>query len=168
MTDKPLITYDRLREVLDYCPETGVFTWKVTLSATGVAGSLAGSRHSEGYSNIRIDKKRYFAHRLAWFYVTGESPRQEIDHIDGDRGNDTFYNLREATRGQNQCNRPAQSNNKSGHKGVSWNRKAMTWYAFIRLNGSGKFLGAFPNLEDAAQAYADAVRKYHGEFARLR
>jgi hypothetical protein len=93
------VTPERLREVLHYSPETGVFVRKISRGRKAV-GSVVGTT-----SNIVwIDNASYRAHRLAWFYVTGAWPTHEIDHIDGDRANNRFLNLRDVTRSVNREN----------------------------------------------------------------
>lgn len=116
------LTHSDLVRLLDYNPETGLFTWKAKRCGTK-HGSVAGSIDpSHGYRRIKIDGHLYLAHRLAWFYVCGEWPAHEIDHIDRARANNRIANLRPATRSENQCNKPRYSNNRTGAKGVHWHR----------------------------------------------
>lgn len=100
----PKLTVERLRAVLSYDAETGVFVWRVSSKGTA-AGAIAGAKLGTGYTTITVDQERFLAHRLAWFYVHGRWPADQIDHIDGDRRNNAIANLREATNQANQWNR---------------------------------------------------------------
>jgi hypothetical protein len=156
-----MITAERLRKLLHYDPETGVFTWRMQ-RGPAAAGAVAGSPHRDGYVCIGIDGRWYLAHRLAWLYMSGEWPENQIDHHDGKRSNNRIANLRPATHAQNQMNSRAYG--QSGRKGVSWNRGR--WQARIRVNRVLIHLGRFDDKEEAAAAYALHARKHFGEFAR--
>jgi hypothetical protein len=159
------VSCDELRALLDYDPETGVFTWRVKTNSRAMRGSNAGTVGHDGRVTIRIRNRRYRAHRLAWLYVHGEWPTQEIDHINGDPGDNRIANLRVATRAQNLSNRPRQCNNKSGHKGVYLDRRRGKWQAQMMICGKSKHLGSFDAIEDAAAAYRAASIEHFGEFA---
>jgi hypothetical protein len=118
------LTADRLRELLEYDPETGVFRWKEARAPNAKAGDEAGFIHRDGYRYIRIGQRQYAAHRLAWLYVTGEWPASHLDHRDMERTNNSLGNLRPASHSQNQANRPKQANNTSGFKGVYWQARS--------------------------------------------
>ncbi len=158
-----LVTQARLQKLFDYDPDTGLFTRRVTMGC-GRKGALAGSV-TNGYIEIRIDKRRYRAHHLAFFYMEGRWPADQIDHIDEDKSNNRIANLREATNAENARNRGAQKNNTSGHKGICWDKQNQKWKAEIMVNGKGIFLGRFDDLNDAVRAYGAAAQKYHGDFA---
>lgn len=159
------LTQRRLKEILHYNPETGIFTWRVRMSTRALVGSEAGCTEEHGYRVIRIAGKGYRAHRLAWLYVTGMWPNLEIDHKDTDHANNSWVNLREATGSQNQANTHAQCNNKVGLKGVRKCRKRFR--ATIRANGTQFHLGTFDTPEDAHEAYARAAQELFGDFARV-
>lgn len=163
---KDAVTLERLHDVLTYAPQTGLFVWKKRLANYAPVRSVAGTTHTRGYVYIRIAGKNYRASRLAWFYVHGVWPDGQIDHIDGNRGNDAIANLRVATGSQNCGNTKRRRTNTSGHKGVSFERKNGKWRAQIHTGSKGYFLGYYPTAEDAAIAYALAARAYFGEFAR--
>jgi hypothetical protein len=163
-----MITADRLRELLRYDQGTGQFTWasRTSPSSRAKVGDLAGTPNNRGYLYIKVFKVTYQAHRLAWLYMTGDWPRNEIDHIDLNRGNNSWSNLRESTRTQNNANRSACANNKCGLKGVDYRRKIKKWRAQIAIGGKKIHLGSFCTPEDAHAAYVAAAEKYFGEFAR--
>jgi len=157
---------DRVRDLLDYAPETGIFTWKKTMGGTAWAGTVAGAPNSAGYSLIKIDGKKYQASRLAWLWVHGSWPENYIDHINGDRLDNRLVNLREATPAQNKHNSGPAKNSTSGVKGVFWNSKREKWQARICLGGEVRqHLGYFNNLEDAKTAYEIAELHHRAVFA---
>ena len=164
-----MTTYARLREVLHYEPETGHFRWIKMLASRGPVGAIAG-QVEQGYVRIRIDGRRYFAHRLAWLYVTGEWPKQEIDHIDGMSDNNRFANLREATRGENRRNSRKGKETKSQFKGVVYapysRSKTRKWRAIITAAKRTHHLGYFETPEEAHAAYAAKARELFGSFMR--
>lgn len=157
------LTQARLREVLDYNSDTGLFTRKVGVS-NSPAGAVPGKIY-KGYREMNVDGFRYFAHRLVWRYVTGEWPDGQIDHINGVRDDNRFENLRVATNTQNAYNSRKKRINKSGFKGVSRSTHGR-WQAQIRVNGKNRGLGLFDTPEEAHAAYIAAAEQYHGEFAR--
>ena len=162
-----MITQVRLQELLHYDPKTGDFTWRVARGKSRV-GASAGSITSEGYLQIGIDGERFKAHRLAWLYAHGVWPQQEIDHIDMDGINNSLANLREASRSQNEANKPANSRNTSGVKGVCWNKQRLRWQAVIGFEGKAYHLGFFTNINDAAAAYSAKASELFGNFARAK
>ncbi len=166
MTKTANITAKRVREELAYDANTGVFTRRIARGGRKV-GHVAGCKMQIGYLCISLGNKLYYAHRLAWLYMTGEWPQQEIDHINGNGDDNRFCNLREATSTQNKQNRRLARDTASGKKGVYWHSSQKS-RAQITVDGQWIGLGCFDNQEDAARAYADAAKKYFGEFARLR
>lgn len=159
------LTHSRLLEALDYDPETGDF-FRLDIALRG--GAPIGSYLDNQYKRICIDYQEYLAHRLAWFYVNGEWPSNDIDHINGVRGDNRICNLREATRQENLRNGRGRPS-KSGLKGVNF-RSGLTrpWYARIYPEKGRKIhLGYFLTAEEAHAAYCEAATKYFGEFARF-
>ena len=157
------ITLTQLRAILHYDPETGIFTWRVKTCRKVVAGAVAGYMKPEGYTVIRINKISYRASRLAWFYVTGEQPLYDIDHIDGNPRNNIFTNLRDVTTAGNiQNQKRAHSRNKTGgFLGVSKLKSSKRWRARICTNGVQTVIGWFDTPEEAHQAYLNAKRLNH-------
>lgn len=128
------LTVDELKQRLKYDPETGIFTW---LAGTQYANQVAGTYETSegrrtGYIRIVIKGRRYQAHRLAFLYMTGRFPDDQIDHIDGDGCNNAWTNLREICAKGNALNRPLRRDNQSKIQGVYWNRHRNKWYAEIK------------------------------------
>ena len=163
MTDtaKGKIKIGRLREVLSYSPETGEFTWLVTNGPHAREGNRAGTDHPEGYRVIRVDGVRYLSHRLAWFYVNGEWPKEQLDHRNGIRNDNRISNLREANQSQNSQNQAVRRDSKSGHTGVHWLERERKWSAVIQASGKTIRLGQFNSLDLAVSARAEAKAKFH-------
>lgn len=149
------LTQERLKELLHYDPETGVFTWKVARRGTS-AGTLAGCTMPRGYRVIMIDGALCYAHRLAYLYVYGETPEGMLDHRDQDKGNNRFSNLRVTTDSQNKLNTGPRATNTSGFKGVYWNKRVRKWAAEIKIDHKKHFLGYFDNILDAVAARKEA------------
>ena len=158
------LTQERLKEILHYDPETGIWTWiKVNKHNIEHNGKIAGTVRDDGYRSIRIGGRAYYSGRLAILYMTGKWPI-EVDHKDRDPSNDCWDNLRDATSADNKCNTTLHRvNNTSGYRGVSWNKKQQKWVAYI----DAFQLGAYNSLEEAIQIRDEYVAKFHGEFAVL-
>lgn len=160
-----MLTHDRLLEVLDYNRETGIFRWKVSLSNRAIAGNVAGTCHKGTYIRISVDKQIYEAAPLAWFYVHGVWPTNEIDHKDRIGYHNGINNLRDANRKEQERNKLAGSRNTSGFKGVSWHKQKQNWRASIVVDCKPYHLGSFNDIEMAAATYIQASWDFHGEFA---
>lgn len=158
---KQLISHTELKEYLSYNEKTGQFTWL----KTNFKGRVAGRVNCDGYIHIGLKKTVYMGHRLAWFYVHGEWPADQIDHKDRNPSNNAIKNLRQATRNENMWNSAAQRNNTSGFKGVSWCKRTKKWIAFLMFNKKNNRLGSFNTKEEAAAAYQGAARVAFGAFA---
>jgi len=159
------ISLERLREALSYDPNTGEFVWRVARPGLR-AGTIAGTDHIKGYRTIKVDGTFYLAHRLAWFYVTGEWPKQ-VDHRDTVKSNNRWANLRLATSSQNHANRGPNKNNSTGFKGVHKGHGYKRWTALICVRGEKMKLGLYDTPEEAHAAYAAAAVRYFGDFARM-
>lgn len=158
------ITQKDLINTLHYDSETGVFTWLKPSNFRIKKHSVAGGVNRNGYIRIRINKIDYLAHRLAWLYMTGEMPINDIDHINGIVIDNRLCNLRQATASENLKNARIRNDNKSGEKGVCFDINRKKWMASASLNGKNKFLGRFDNLQDASDAYQSFAKLHHGDF----
>lgn len=162
----PDLTAARLRELLEYNPETGIFTRR-SQRGRYKAGAPTGCLSPIGYLQIRVDQKLYYAHRLAWLYAHGLWPVDLIDHINGDKINNCLSNLREATPQQNNRNTGKRSHNTSGFKGVYWDKERQKWGAAATVNGRFRSLGRYSTREEAYAAYVKFATELHGAFARI-
>lgn len=161
-------TADWLKGRLHYDPLTGQFKWLVNVARRSPAGSVAGTFEARGYIRISIEGRKYLAHRLAWLYMTGEWPKNQIDHRDLNASNNAWSNLREATHGQNIANQGARKNNLSGWKGIYFRHKRRKWRAAIYIESRKVDLGLFACPAAAHLAYLLAAVRHFGEFARGR
>jgi hypothetical protein len=162
-----LLNAERLRKQVSYDPETGEFRWR--LSGRGRfkrSGEVAGRLNERGYIRLSVDGNECYGHRLAWLYMTGEWPENEIDHINRVRSDNRFANLRAATTSENRRNTKGIPSRRihSRFKGVS--RERGRWVAKISTDGKTVRLGLFDTEEDAAGAYRLAAERHHGEFAK--
>lgn len=160
------IKHSQLLALVKYQPRTGKFirTMPGRHCATGdVLGSLD---KSNGYVRVTIEGKKYWAHRLAWFYTLGAWPEKQIDHKDTNRANNKWSNLRIATQTQNNGNCVLPKTNTSGFKGVSFDTRRKCFVAQIGHQGKNHYLGRFIKAEDAALKYDKAANSFFGEYAR--
>lgn len=161
---KAVVSHERLLEVLDYEPETGLFRRRIPMQCRVKVGEVAGGRKgAKGHIQIRLDGRLYLAHRLAWFYVHGRWPAQCIDHIDGDPANNRLSNLRDVAQRINLQNRrtPSSANKTSRLLGVSFCRRTGRWRSCIRVEGRQKSLGYFDSENEAHARYVEAKRQLH-------
>ena len=157
------ITQERLKELLKYDSETGVFTRAINSGKNNrwKKGSVVGCvSKKNGYINVSLLGKRYYAHRLAWLYVHGEFPKFDIDHINHVRDDNRIANLRSVTRQENMRNSSTPSHNTSGLIGVSWRKDKRKWRSYITVNGKLISLGSHTHLESAITARKSAEIKY--------
>jgi len=152
---------DRL---LDYNPGTGHFTWKCDFGRAK-KGDRAGWITGCGYVKISIKRRDYPAHRLAWLLMTGAAPPIDTDHVNGNKSDNRWANLRAATRSGNRANSVRAANNKSGYKGVRWCSRDRGWMAVVKKDGTRYMLGPFTTPEQAHQVYVRKAIELHGEFA---
>lgn len=162
-SDRPPLTQARLKELLHYDPETGVFTWRVA-RGSAPAGRRAGGPVSYGYRGIRVDSVLHREHRLAWLYVRGEVPTCDIDHANRDRSDNRWNNLRLASRSDNLLNQGASSRNTSGHRNVAWDHRAGRWRVEAQVRGRRTYLGAFSVLSEAVARAERWRAENHGAF----
>ena len=156
------LTQARLKEMLHFDPNSGIFTWLVDRPPKVSAGQIAGTtKGTKGYRLIVIDSDTFRAHRLAWLYVTGTFPKSQIDHINGNRDDNRLTNLREATSAENRQNNGMYRSNTSGFAGVTWHVARKKWRSQIQVDGKNMGLGYFDTPDAAQLAYLEAKAKFH-------
>ncbi len=166
-----MITQEYLKECLSYDPVAGVFVWSKrpihhfsscrSMNAWNARFPSNGAGSvDQGYLRIRISGHSFLAHRLAWLYMTGSFPDDQVDHINGDRSDNRMANLRCVTHSDNVKNAKIRADNSSGRQGVSFDKGTGKWRAHIGVNGRGLYLGLFGDFEDAVCARENAETKY--------
>ena len=157
------LTAERLRELLHYSAETGVFVWRQFRGRNAKLGDVASNGHPSGYRFITVDGRSYAAHRLAWLHTYGAMPAKYIDHINGVRDDNRLENLRDVTPAVNKQNiKGARKDSKaSGLVGAFWHNRANKWFSNIGVAGKRQHLGMFSTAEDAHAAYIEAKRRLH-------
>lgn len=156
---------EQAKEIFSLDEESGVLLWKKKTAKKVVVGVPAGRQRDDGYILIGVAGRVYLAHRIIFALVHGYYPI-EIDHADGNPRNNRPSNLREATRSQNNMNRPMQCNNTSGAKGVYFVKRINKWHSRIKVGGKYVSLKYHATVEAASKAYSEASAKLHGEFSR--
>jgi hypothetical protein len=152
------------QERLEYNAETGEFTWLGDFNAKRVGRRAGTTVGVKGYRTITIKKRRFYEHRIAWYMMTGEDPTSfEIDHINGDKTDNRFCNLRLATSQTNKANCKLTASNSSGFKGV--HARGSRWIAGITHNRKMIHIGMFKTAEEAARAYDAKAVELFGEYA---
>lgn len=160
-----MITQQELKDALHYDPETGLFTWRRTVSSKAPKGSHPNGVDKDGYLTLMFKGKFLRQHRVAWFYTYGVWPEKQLDHINGVRSDNRIVNLRACDEQDNNRNRAVSRNNTSGVSGVSFQQGK--WMVRIRTDKQRRvFFGYFDDIELAELVAAEAREKYHGEFAR--
>lgn len=164
-----MLSAERLRSVLDYSPETGVFLWKIRCGTKYPVGSIAGSKERAGYIKIGVDRRVYKAHRLAYLYMTGGWPKEDIDHINEIKDDNRWLNLRNANDSQNKANTRKYRRRKYDlPKGVDFrpDKKSKPYVARVRVRGKIIHLGYYASPEEAHSVYCIGAQRYHGDFAK--
>ena len=151
----------RLKELLNYDPVTGVFTNTDRRSTSARPYQVAGSLTDQGYLKTWLDKRHYTLHRLAWLYSYGVWPTKDLDHINRIKSDNRIINLREVTASENGQNVTMFSHNTSGYKGVTWHKQARKWRAQIKINGRAISLGLFKDITQAIAARKLGETIYH-------
>lgn len=161
-----MLTAERAHELLAYDPETGVFSWRA--SRRGVRSGICGRvSKAHGYHEICVDARLYRAQRLAFLLMVGEFPAADldVDHINGNKADNRWANLRLATRAQNATNAKQRAHSASPVHGVTWDAARGKWRAQIRVDGRKINLGRYDDIEAARRAYVAASTRHHGAFA---
>lgn len=161
LTTKDL-SQNRLKELLHYNPNTGVFIRKVRSSNhKAKVGDIAGSINKRGYIQININNKKHYAHRLAFLYMEGYFPENEVDHINRDTADNKWENLRHVSRSCNLRNSSKSKNNKSGVVGVCWLNREKLWQSQIMVNRNNIKLGCYKNFISAVKSRWGAEKEYN-------
>ena len=157
-----MLNQKTLKKHLDYDPETGIFKWKI--ARRGVkSGSVAGTLTLTGYIQIQLFNKLYLAHRLAWLYVNGEFPEDQMDHINGVKIDNRIVNLRAVTHVENSKNKAMPKTNTSGFIGVRWNKKSKKWRVCIQKTHYGTFKSKSDATTKAKEVYKElGYHENHG------
>lgn len=168
----PDISHAEVRNRFEYEQETGKLLYRVPPpnQSQKLIGTEAGYIRQTKYGKYRVikfGKIAVYTHRLIWFYMTGEWPKGQIDHRDGDKLNNRFLNFRVATHSQNKSNGSLYKNSTTGLKGVTKqvSKSGLRWKAQITFQGSVIYLGLHESKDAAHQAYLDAVSELQGRFA---
>lgn len=146
-----MLTQSRLKELLSYDPETGLFTRLSTMTRHKV-GSISGSPQNKGYVQIMIDTRNYLAHRLAWLYVYGEFPKGQIDHINRIKTDNRIINLRDVDNSINQLNNGIRKHNSSGVTGVMKDTRSNKWVVQLIFDNKRHYLGSYKTIDEAKLA----------------
>jgi hypothetical protein len=163
---KPLPPIEELRQLFEYDPEIGQLRWRARLSNRTFIGAVAGTQRPDGYFKIRIHGSFFYSHRIIWALFTGQDVGgMQIDHINGNKADSRFENLRLANTGENMRNRTAQVNSKSGIFGVFWDKSRNMWTVSVQAGGKTIYRKRFRSLDDAIAARREAELKFHGEYA---
>lgn len=160
------ISQKEIMEFLSYNPDNGLFTWIKSRKTSTKVGSIAGCNMPDGYIKIAFKRRNYMAHRLAWLYVHGFFPKDQLDHINGVRNDNRIVNLRECNVNENQRNRGKSPRNTSGYLGVSWSNRYNKWLVQVTFNGKCKHVGVYKNILDAAEAYKNFAKENYNGFYR--
>ena len=161
------LTAARLRELLHYSQDTGLFTRRTDNNRGQRVGDVAGCIHARtGYVTIYVDGRNYTAARLAWLYMTNREPSFDMDHINGIKHDNRWCNLRDIpTQHNSQNTHGPNKNNKSGFMGVHFRAERGKWVAQLRINGKATRVGTFATPEAANAAYIEAKRIHHPGFS---
>jgi len=159
-----LLTYEEVKEIFDCDPEKGILIWKNCSSIRPLNGTIAGwINKSSGYVMVKVKGKHYSSHRVIWLWITGKWPENQIDHINGIRNDNRFYNLREATQSQNSAN--SSKRNSIGYKGVC--KRFNKWESQIKIDGKKIHLGYYDTPEEAHATYVAKAKELFGDYAKV-
>ena len=165
-----MVTQKELKELFHYCADTGIFTRLTQSSYRVKIGDIAGYLHHDGYRVIKIKGRGYGAHRLAWLYVYGDWPKDQIDHVNHIRDDNRIANLRDVTNRENSKNSLLHKNNTSDVSGVHWDKRSSKWRATIQTAIKSVHLGLFADKFEAICARLSANNKhnYHESHGRIK
>ncbi len=157
------LTQEYLRSQILYKPETGEFWWIASRKGRDMTRQ-AGTISNFGYRIIMLNGHRHVASRLAWFYMTGNWPAEECDHINRNRADDRWANLREASRSENARNTQLRSDNTYGHRGICWDSQKLKWKVQISVKGEKRIVKHFHDFNSAVNFYQETAERLFGKF----
>jgi hypothetical protein len=160
-TNHSKLTQAELKNFLNYNRDTGIFTRTKTAGSTARIGDIAGSDNGNGYLVITINYKKYYAHRLAWLFIYGYLPENQIDHINQKRSDNRIKNLREISQTCNNINGKLRDDNTSGVKGISWNKRRSKWFVYLTINKKLVSLGYYSDFKEAVKKRWEAEQRYN-------
>lgn len=155
-----------IKDYLQYYNETGNFIWIKSTKTNKPLHKKAGSITTNGYLIIRFNKTRYYAHRLAWFFIYGNIPNNQIDHINGITNDNSINNLRLCSDSTNRLNTGMWKTNTTGYKGVTYSKSRNKYVAQATLQYKHYTLGYFDTAKEASNKYQEFAKNNHGEFYR--
>lgn len=159
-----MITQERIRYLFTYDPIDGSFVRRKRTANMSKVGEKAGSVNSKGYIVMKVDGKAYKAHRLAWLWWHGEWPKDQIDHINGDKQDNRIDNLRVVSNSENCQNKIKPYKNSKIARGVRYDERpgrVKRYESRLTVNGVRIFLGSFNTVEEAYEAYISAKMRLH-------
>ena len=157
---KEILTQEKLKRVLSYCPATGLFKRKERTANSVRIGDTAGCVNKIGYIQVSVNGRLHYGHRLAFLYMEGVFPVGQVDHVSGCRSDNRWANLRAVSNRENQRNAARGKNNTSGVTGVSWDEPRGKWSVRIGRNSKSVAVGRFANFEAAVSARKEAEVRY--------
>ena len=165
-----MMDIDKLKQYIDYNPDTGILTWKASQHQLSnrlkVGGECGSNVDSRGYKRVCFMGKQYRAHRVAWALHYGQEPVDQIDHINGNRIDNRICNLRLATNTENSRNSGLAKNNTSGVTGITWHKQCNKWVAQITVNRKNHNLGLYVDKDEAIKVRKEAEKIHFGQFIR--
>lgn len=155
------LTQELLKEYLHYDPETGIFTWKKKTAYNTSKMEIGGKagRNCRGYIYIGLFKKEYRAHRLAWLYVYGTLPKNNIDHINGDKSDNRIFNLRDVTQRLNNQNFAIHRGGRL--PGTCFIKDKNKWRARVDIKEQKIHIGYYGTEKEAHEAYMEYLRVHN-------
>lgn len=165
------LTQETVRTFFAYDPENGELRWRTRADRDHswnmrFAGEVVGSILKNGYRYFNLSTRVLLAHRVIWLWMTGEWPTKQVDHINGVRDDNRWSNLRLASQEENSANQGLRSNNTSGVKGVSWDKKSKSWVVHITVSRKQMWIGSSRSKDEAIAMRRAAEAQYQGAFAR--
>jgi len=155
-----ILSFEEAQSYFTYNSDTGALLYKKKTSNKITIGDPVGSDNGAGYIKLSFKKRNYYAHRVIWLLMTGKWPKDQIDHVDHDRSNNKWDNLKAATNKTNGKNQSLKINNMSGISGVHFNKRSKYWQGSIKVDGKHHYLMGGKDLFEICCARKSAELKY--------